>query len=192
MLPNLYQCSTWSKSWIRDNSRIMLKILSSSFLIILQQKRNHLYMINLRYSVQLFFFRYLDFPSLIALSSSHPSLAWLWPDFYDFTVSRNMLKAKDAADVVLMNNFLADFPVEEVNSCNILYTCIRNVPNKMNPLKIGTLSHCLWAGEAGGDLEGRGDQTEATQRQASVQGGLRKTLIPMPSSQFRRTQNPNL
>ena len=25
-----------------------------------------------------------------------------------------MLKAKDAADVVLMNNFLADFPVEEV------------------------------------------------------------------------------
>ena len=58
--------------------------------------------------------RYLDFPSLIALSSSHPSLAWLWPDFYDFTVSRNMLKAKDAADVVLMNNFLADFPVEEV------------------------------------------------------------------------------
>ena len=120
----------------------------------------------------LFFFRYLDFPSLIALSSSHPSLAWLWPDFYDFTVSRNMLKAKDAADVVLMNNFLADFPVEEVNSCNILYTCIRNVPNKINPLKIGTLSHCLWAGEAGGDLEGRGDQTEATQRQASVQGGF--------------------
>ena len=60
------------------------------------------------------FFRYLDFPSLLALSSSHPSLAWLWPDFYDFTVSRNMLKAKDAADVVLMNNFLADFPVEEV------------------------------------------------------------------------------
>jgi len=58
--------------------------------------------------------RYLDFPSLLALSSSHPSLAWLWPDFYDFTVSRNMLKAKDAADVVLMNNFLADFPVEEV------------------------------------------------------------------------------
>ena len=121
LLPNLYQCSTWSKSWIRDNRRIMLKILSSSFLIILQQKRVHLYMINLRYSVQLFFFRYLDFPSLIALSSSHPSLAWLWPDFYDFTVSRNMLKAKDAADVVLMNNFLADFPVEEVNSCNILF-----------------------------------------------------------------------
>ena len=56
----------------------------------------------------------MDFPSLVALSSSHPSLAWLWPDFYDFTVSRNMLKAKDAADVVLMNNFLADFPVEEV------------------------------------------------------------------------------
>ena len=62
-------------------------------------------------------FRYLDFPSLVAFSSSHPSLAWLWPDFYDFTVSRNMLKAKDAADVVLMNNFLADFPVEEVSPC---------------------------------------------------------------------------
>ena len=58
--------------------------------------------------------RYLDFPSLVAFSSSHPSLSWLWPDFYDFTVSRNMLKVKDAADVVLMNNFLADFPVEEV------------------------------------------------------------------------------
>ena len=25
-----------------------------------------------------------------------------------------MLKVKDAADVVLMNNFLADFPVQEV------------------------------------------------------------------------------
>ena len=60
-------------------------------------------------------FRYLDFPSLLALASSHPSFAWLWPDFYDFTVSRKMLKAKDATDVVLMNNFLADFPVEEVN-----------------------------------------------------------------------------
>ena len=69
--------------------------------------------------------RYLDFPSLVALSSSHPSLAWLWPDFYDFTVSRNMLKAKDAADVVLMNNFLADFPVEEVDSCNAI--CCSNV-----------------------------------------------------------------
>ena len=61
--------------------------------------------------------RYLDFPSLVAFSSSHPSLSWLWPDFYDFTVSRNMLKVKDAADVVLMNNFLADFPVEEVSPC---------------------------------------------------------------------------
>ena len=59
--------------------------------------------------------RYLDFPTLLALASSHPSFAWLQPDFYDFTVSRKMLKAKDATDVVLMNNFLADFPVEEVN-----------------------------------------------------------------------------
>ena len=57
----------------------------------------------------------MDFPSLLALASSYPSFAWLWPDFYDFTVSRKMLKAKDATDVVLMNNFLADFPVEEVN-----------------------------------------------------------------------------
>ena len=57
----------------------------------------------------------MDFPSLLALASSHPSFAWLQPDFYDFTVSRKMLKAKDATDVVLMNNFLADFPVEEVN-----------------------------------------------------------------------------
>ena len=60
-------------------------------------------------------FRYLDFPSLLAFASSHPSFAWLWPDFYDFTVSKKMLKAKDATDVVLMNNFSADFPVEEVN-----------------------------------------------------------------------------
>ena len=60
----------------------------------------------------------------MAFSSSHPSLAWLYPDFYDFTVSRKMLKAKDAADVVLMNNFLADFPVEEVKC--IVY-CIKIV-----------------------------------------------------------------
>ena len=59
-------------------------------------------------------FRYLDFPSLLALASSHPFFSWLRPDFYAFTVSRKMLKAKDATDVVLMNNFLADFPVEEV------------------------------------------------------------------------------
>jgi len=74
--------------------------------------------------------RYLDFPSLVALSSSHPSLAWLWPDFYDFTVSRNMLKAKDAADVVLMNNFLADFPVEEVR----LEVTWRDVGIRLRPL----------------------------------------------------------
>ena len=60
-------------------------------------------------------FRYLDFLSLLALASSNPSFAWLRPDFYNFTVSRKMLKAKDATDVVLMNNFSADFPVEEVN-----------------------------------------------------------------------------
>jgi len=72
----------------------------------------------------------LDFPSLVALSSSHPSLAWLWPDFYNFTVSRNMLKAKDAADVVLMNNFLADFPVEEVR----LEVTWRDVGIRLRPL----------------------------------------------------------
>ena len=64
-------------------------------------------------------FRYLDFPSLLALASSHPFFSWLWPDFYAFTVSRKMLKAKDATDVVLMNNFLADFPVEEVGHISV-------------------------------------------------------------------------
>ena len=64
--------------------------------------------------------RYLDFPSLLALAASHPSFSWLWPDFYVFTVSRSMLKAKDATDVVLMNNFLADFPVEEVVQISVI------------------------------------------------------------------------
>ena len=66
----------------------------------------------------------------------------------------NMLKAKDAADVVLMNNFLADFPVEEVSPCE------------------ASLCHyvrCyIWTGETGSDMEGRGDQIETTQRQAPV------------------------
>jgi len=74
--------------------------------------------------------RYLDFPSLLAFASSHPSFAWLWPDFYDFTVSKKMLKAKDATDVVLMNNFLADFPVEEVR----LEVTWRDVGIRLKPL----------------------------------------------------------
>ena len=112
----------------------------------------------------------------MALSSSHPSLAWLWPDFYDFTVSRNMLKAKDAADVVLMNNFLADFPVEEVNSCNsnTLFKCVPCFSKfvQLNELSENMHPAIYSAGEAGGDMEGCRDQAETSQRQASVQGDL--------------------
>ena len=108
--------------------------------------------------------RYLDFPSLVAFSSSHPSLSWLWPDFYDFTVSRNMLKVKDAADVVLMNNFLADFPVEEVGP--YYKTC-----RAMIVFNVHKWGKCVKPiGEIGGDMEGRWHQAETTQRQASVQG----------------------
>ena len=41
-----------------------------------------------------------------------------------------MLKAKDAADVVLMNNFLADFPVEEVKYSILYQNFIQNMPIK--------------------------------------------------------------
>ena len=79
-----------------------------------------------------------------------------------------MLKAKDATDVVLMNNFLADFPVEEVVQISVTW--------HMKLLGFGsfnTSSRCQTIsnlGEAWGHMERCRDQIETTQRQTPVPG----------------------
>ena len=85
-----------------------------------------------------------------------------------------MLKVKDAADVVLMNNFLADFPVEEVGP--YYKTC-----RAMIVFNVHKWGKCVKPiGEIGGDMEGRWHQAETTQCSASIQGvWMNRTLCTL-------------